>query len=250
MKMTLPHKSGRKLFKGPFAFLFLATLVLASCTKTDTLRIFAHQANGDPAFGSEIDIYPSESNYLVEPIPVVSGQANQSADNGQALFEIEDLFSGPHYFDIVYHDSIGNWAVAGAENSFTAISKGGETIEVSGPGLALNHHRFLLPSNGESRWRLVDIRDNAGTSILSTFPPCVNDNSLLLSKDLSIEHAEGSSVCTGQPQTASYNFTHNGSSLSVQNFEGQSGTTVFTIVRSERALHANIAGDTWVYVRD
>lgn len=236
-----------------FQLLFIVLLsgtMFVSCTKKDTLRIFAHQASGSTAFGAAVDIYPSETNYLSEPVPVVSGQANTQAENGQAVFEIEELFNGQHFFDIVFQDSIGNWGISGAENTFTALADGGELIDVGGGGLALNYHRLLLPQRGESTWRLVDIQDTNGNSIFATAPACITDNGFVLRKNLTLEHFEGSSVCGGAAQTQVYDFAHGGNTLSVQNFEGQSGTTTFAISPALPSLVAQVGNETWIYRRD
>lgn len=248
--MILPKLSQTKKLPNVLLATFLSMTLLASCTKQDTLRIFAQQQNGDSAFGADVLIYPSLSNYAQEAIPVVTGKANSSSDLGVSIFEIEELFSGPHFYDVIFRDSIGNWGMAGAANSFEAISKGGELIEVGGADLGLNHHRFLLPAGGSSVWRLTDIEDMAGTSVLSNFPPCVNDNALYLSKDLGLRHSEGSSVCSGEPQDSEYTFTHGGDVLVINNFQGQVGATNLRISRSRSALIAEMGAERWIYTRD
>lgn len=233
-----------------FAVLTLI-LVFSSCSKKDTLRIYAVDQDSESAFGAQIRLYPNETDYLAENTPVLTGNCNQEDEfTGWAYFESNDLYNGSFYLDIIFQDSIGNWAVAGAETQFNGSADGGENIEVGGPQLALNHHRLLLGDNGGTFWTLDRVTD-ANNNPSNNVPLCLQDiNRLEIRKSQQIVVYEGPFTCAGATEDLVLDFTHQGNRLSVVGMPGSGGTTIISIDAVADELVYQYSGQYLHYVRD
>ena len=205
----------------PFALIVL--LVASGCGEKDTLRIYAHQSNSEPAFGSRVSLYPTEQDYHEQTTPVLTGTCNQEDEsNGWAFFESFDLYNGQFYFDIVFQDSIGNWAVSGAENQFTGSADGGENITVGGAQLGLNYHNFLLGTGGSTDWVFDRATDTQG-NVINQLPACLEDQDrFTVNKDLSLTIDYGAVQCAFPEQYDTLAINHQGDHLLLENFYGAS----------------------------
>ncbi len=226
-------------------------LLFSSCSKKDTLRIYAAEQNSDAAFGARISLYPNEVDYLAENTAVLTGGCNQEDEiTGWAYFESEDLYNGSFYFDIIFQDSIGNWAVAGAENQFAGSADGGENINVGGAQLALNYHRLLLNDDGGTFWTLDRVTDGGGNTT-SNVPQCLTDiNRLEVRKSQQIVVYEGAISCSGATDDLVLDFDHLGNQLAVEGMPGNGGTTLINIDAQNEELVYGYSGLILHYTRD
>lgn len=205
------------------------------------------QQNSDPCFGASIRLYPNEVDYLAENTPVLTGSCNQEDEvTSWSYFESFDLYNGEFYLDIIFQDSIGNWAIDGAETQFSGSADGGENITVGGPQLGLNYHELLLGTEGKSTWELEYITDGSG-NVTSNVPLCLTDINLLeIRKSQEIVVVQGSLPCGGAPASLTLDFDHRGSQLAVDGMPGTGGTTIISIDNANQELVYTYSG-LWLH---